>query len=422
MRICFLSRRYFPAISGMSVYAQNYLKELVRLKHDVVMISQYRNDEAGTKIYGGGPPPLIDGVEVLGLEALGEQRVNSGEPANFEMDFQTMVDAAMEFHGRIPFDIVHAQYGYPNGLAALEISRRTGIPNVVSIQGGDGHWVGLCCDTHQRAIRAVFDRANELIIGSPSFAEEVHENHGTPLARFTIIPGAINADHFRPRVDRALGEIGPCPTLLYHGRVDRRKGVLELIEAAERLHSQGRKFRLVVSGIGPDLDAAKELCASKALNDIIEFTGYVSYAEAPEIYRAADMFISPTWSEGFSNTILEAMASGLPIVAARAIGVVDCLTGGENALFHEIHDVEGLTQQIVTMLDDAPLCRRLAENALKEIQTKYRWPVIAAQIVERLHHICSHPPDNRWTESYDPETTLANADLTCRFRQFPHLL
>ena len=69
MRICFISRRYFPAISGMSAYAQNYLKELVKLGHDVVMISQYRNDEAGTKIYGGGPPPAIEGVEVIGLEA-----------------------------------------------------------------------------------------------------------------------------------------------------------------------------------------------------------------------------------------------------------------------------------------------------------------------------------------------------------------
>lgn len=422
MRICFLSRRYFPAISGMSVYAQNYLNELVRLGHDVVMISQYRNDEAGTKIYGGGPPPPVEGVLVLGLEAHGEQCVNIGQEADFEADIRAMVGTALEQHRIKPFDIIHAQYGYPNGFAALEISRRTGIPNVISIQGGDGHWVGLCCETHRLAIRAVFDYANELIIGSQSFAQEVHDNHGTLVERFTIIPGAINAEHFRPRDQRPLGDIGTIPVLLYHGRVDRRKGVLELIEAVEQLKLEKRIFQLVISGIGPDLEPAKELAAAKSLGEVIQFTGYVTYDEAPEVYRSADIFVSPTWSEGFSNTILEAMASGLPIVAARAIGVVDCLTDGENALFHEVHDVEGMCRQISTILDDEELRRKLAGNALQEIQAKYRWPVIVQEIVERLHHVSAHEPNNSWTEFYDPATTVTDADPTCRFRQSPHLL
>ena len=422
MRICFLSRRYFPAISGMSVYAQNYLRELVQMGHEVVMISQYRNDEVGTKIYGGGPPPEVAGVEVIGHEALGEQRVNFGELADFELDLRTMVETALAHHQRKPFDVVHAQYGYPNGLAALEISRSTGIPNVVSIQGGDGHWVGLCCETHRRAIRAVFDHANELIIGSQSFAQEVHEHHGTPWERFTIIPGAINAERFQPREGRELGDLSASPVLLYHGRVDRRKGVLELIEAVEMLRSAGREFRLVISGIGPDLEAAKELASAKALGGVIEFTGHVAYEKVPDVYRAADVFVSPTWSEGFSNTILEAMASGLPIVAARAVGVVDCLTDGENALFHEVHDVAGLSGEIGKMLDDGQLRRRLAENALGEIRTKYRWSVIARQIVERLENVRSHAPDNRWTAAYDPALTLAESDPTCRFRKAPHLL
>jgi len=73
MRICFISRRFFPAISGMSVYAANLLRELVRMDHDVTMVSQYRGDERGTKVYGGGPPPAVPGVKVIGLQALGEE-------------------------------------------------------------------------------------------------------------------------------------------------------------------------------------------------------------------------------------------------------------------------------------------------------------------------------------------------------------
>ena len=422
MRICFISRRYFPAISGMSVYAQNYMREMVALGHEIVMISQYRNDIVGTKIYGGGPPGIVQGVTVVGLESLGEQRVNLGQPADFEADINAMVDAALTQHQIKPFDIVHAQYAYPNGLAAIEISRRLSIPNVVSIQGGDGHWIGLCCDTHRRAIRAVFNHANELIIGCSSFAQEVHGHHGVPLERFTIIPGAINADHFCPRKGRLLGDVGTPAILLYHGRVDKRKGVLELIEAVDRLKFAGRSLRLVISGIGPDLASAKELATAMALDDIIEFTGHVSYENVPDVYRSADVFVSPTWSEGFSNTILEAMASGLPIVAARAIGVVDCLTDHENALFHEIHDVAGLSKQIGALLDDPLLRRRLATNGMREIQTKYRWPNIALQLSGRLNYNLAVEPDNQWTKSYPPTTSISDADLGCRFRQAPHLL
>lgn len=422
MRICFISRRFFPAISGMSIYAQNYLRELVKLGHDVVMISQYRNDEAGTKIYGGGPPAPIEGVEIIGLESHGEQLVNSGQSADFEADINAMVEAALTAHAAKPFDIVHAQYAYPNGLAAIEISRRTGIPNTISIQGGDGHWVGLCCSTHQQAIRAVFNHANELIIGSSSFAQEVHENHDIPLERFTIIPGAINSDHFSPLSERKLGDINTPTKLLYHGRVDRRKGVLELIEAIDLLKKSGRHLHLCISGIGPDLDAAKDLVQSKGLNDDVKFSGYVSYDDVPHVYRSADIFVSPTWSEGFSNTILEAMASGLPVVAARAVGVVDCLNHEENALLHEVHDIADLSLQITRLLDDEALRYQLASAALSEIQTKYKWSHIALQIIESLENNLTKVPNNQWIENYNPSATIEDADLSCRFRQTPHLL
>ena len=104
LRICFVSRRFFPAVSGMSVYASNLLRELVRMGHDVTMVSQYRGDELGTRVYGGGPPPPVPGVRVVGLEALGEQ---SG--GKFEEDIQTMVETIVDEHGESPFDIIPAQ-------------------------------------------------------------------------------------------------------------------------------------------------------------------------------------------------------------------------------------------------------------------------------------------------------------------------
>ncbi len=182
MRIAFVSRRFFPAISGMSVYALNLLRELVLAGHEVTMVSQFRGDAEGTKVYGGGPPPPVPGVRVIGLEARGEQ-----DGGDFERDIEEMASTVV---AEGPFDVIHAQYGYPTGLAALEASRRTGTPNLVSVQGGDGHWVGECCSTHRDAMLAVLEHAGAVLIGSASFRDEVVQRLGVAPERFDIVPGA----------------------------------------------------------------------------------------------------------------------------------------------------------------------------------------------------------------------------------------
>ena len=294
MNICFVSRRFFPAISGMSVYALNLLRELVAAGHDVTMISQFRGDPLGIRVYGGGPPPEVPGVRVIGLEQVGEQ-----DGGDFETDVANMKAAILAEHARRPFDILHAQYGYPCGWAVLEASRETGVPNVVSIQGGDGHWVGSCCETHRLAMVRVLDHAGAVLIGCRSFAEEVTHRLGTDPARFTIVPGAVDVARFTPG-ERPPGQ---PPVLLYHGRVDVRKGVLDMLDALAPLAADGVAFELLVSGIGPTFDETAARITRLGLEGHARMTGYVDYADVPEVYRRADIFVSPTYAEGFSNTI-----------------------------------------------------------------------------------------------------------------------
>ncbi|MEX5718061.1 glycosyltransferase family 4 protein [Geodermatophilus maliterrae] len=402
MRICFVSRRYWPAVSGMSVYAENLLRELVALGHEVVLVSQYRDDEAGTRVYGGGPPPpdrVPAGVEVHALPSRGETVV----PADWEGDIDELVRTVVGLHADRPFDVLHAQYGYPPGLAVLAAARETGLPAVVSIQGGDGHWVGTCCGTHAHAMRTVVDSASAVLIGSASFRDEVVGNLGSDPARFTIVPGATDTRRFTP-AERPLGALQDPPVLLFHGRVDRRKGVLDLLAALPD------GVRLVVSGIGPDLDEARARA-----DDRTTFLGYVPPDEAPAVYRSADVFVSPTYSEGFSNTLLEAMASGLPTVSTDSVGVVDCLRHEENGLLHEPGDVAGLRAALDRLLGDAGLRARLATTALEEVRRLYSWPVLARSIDAVYRQVAGTTPDGGWT-------VPADVDLSCRFRPAAHLL
>ena len=404
MNVCFISRRFFPAISGMSVYALNLLRELVGAGHTVTMISQYRGDAFGMRVYGGGPPPPVPGVRVIGLEQLGEQ-----DGGDFERDVAAMVDAIVTEHRRAPFDVLHAQYGYPCGWAALLASRITGVPTVVSIQGGDGHWVGSCCETHRLAMTRVLDHAGAVLIGCESFAQEVVDRLGTARGRFTLVPGAVDVDRFTPG-----DHVDDPPIILYHGRVDARKGVLDLLAAAQQLAETGDHFRLLISGIGPTSDETAASIPLMGLQNHVEMTGYVDYADVPEVYRRASIFASPTYAEGFSNTILEAMASRMAVVSCRSVGVVDCIRDGENGLLTEPGDRDGLAHALRRVLRDPVLRAHLADAAWHECRRVYSWSRVGQQIMDVYAGVAGTTPDLGWSADLPIEP--------CRFRAEPHLL
>ena len=364
------------------------------------------DDAFGRGVYGGGPPPAVPGVRVVGLAQTGE-----AAGGDFERDIDEMIRVVEAEHARASFDVLHAQYGYPTGWAVLLASRRLGVPSVVSIQGGDGHWVGSCCEAHRLAMTRVLDHAGAVLIGCRSFADEVCGRLGTDPARFTIVPGAVETDGFVP--SRNVPPNDP-PVLLYHGRVDARKGVLDMIDALALLRDDGVRFRLVLSGIGPDLDAATARLAATGLQGLTTLRGYVDYEQAPEAYAGADIFVSPTYAEGFSNTILEAMACGLATISCRVVGVVDCLRDGENGLLVAPGDVPALAAGLRRLITEPVLRQRLADAALEECRRVYAWPVVAGQIMRVYAGLLGTRPA--------VDFAVALPRDPCRFRLTPHLL
>ncbi len=227
----------------MSIYAINLLGQLVAAGHDVTMISQYYGDPEKRRIYGGGPPPPVAGVRVIGLEALGEQ-----DGGDFERDIDAMVAAIAAEHAAEPFDVLHAQYGYPTGWATLIAAQRLGVPCVVSIQGGDGHWVGSCCDTHRVAMepcwpcRRAADRRRQL------------RARGARPARLRARPLHHRARRGRYRPVRARDAMPAAhpPALSRPGRSPERRA-----RHASRAGRSGRRLALHRLRRGPDLEPAR---------------------------------------------------------------------------------------------------------------------------------------------------------------------
>lgn len=420
MRICFVSRRFFPAVSGMSTYAYNLLKQLKRLGHEVEVVSQFRSPAAYNP-YNDGPPRACHGITPVGLEQVGEQR-----NGDFEADISKIVEKIIELHKRAPFDVVHAQFAYPTGYAALQAARRLGIPVVVSIQGGDGHWFGTCCDYHKSVMRTVLRESDALIIGSESFAEEVRGNIGE-AALFDIIPGATDTDLFSPPSSAEKSKLRSRFSLpddrlivLYHGRLDRRKGVGVLLESFRKVatSTDGSHIHLVISGAGPDREMVEDMIKDPALAAHVTDVGPIDYESSPDIYKVADIFCTPTFAEGFSNTIVEAMATGMPVITTLAIGVKDVFTPEDDALMVPIEDVSSLSDAILRLAADTELRRRLSARGRSLVEERWGWTSIAPRITELYQRVLSH----RKSRYELPVLSVPPERETCRFRVSPHLL
>ncbi len=114
------------------------------------------------------------------------------------------------------------------------------------------------------------------------------------------------------------------------------------------------------------------------LKDNVVFTGYVPTNRTPLYYRAADIFVLPSFSEAFPLTLLEAGASGLPIVATNVGGVSDILHDGVNGLMTKTGDSEDLAGKIITLLDNNELRKEMGKKG-QALAKQYSWKIVAEE-------------------------------------------
>lgn len=162
--------------------------------------------------------------------------------------------------------------------------------------------------------------------------------------------------HFPPQV----------PVLLYTGRLITPKGVFDLLEALALLKKRAARFHLLVAGTGSEEARFKSRIEMLGLENDITLAGYLDSVKLHQAYRAADLFVFPSWSEGFPTVITEAMDAGLPIVTTYIRGAADHLKEGEHVYFVPPRDPEKLADTIDRLLRDSDLRAQMAQaNRLK---------------------------------------------------------
>jgi len=218
---------------------------------------------------------------------------------------------------RPPFDAIDAHYMYPDGVAAVWLAHRLGLPVAVTSRGTDVNLV----PTHrvprlliQRAIRD----ATALIAVSAALKTALVEL-GAPDDKVTVLRNGVETALFQPPVDRAAARqmLGLTrPTLVSVGYLIERKGHHRTIEAMQRLP----EFALLIAGEGPERPNLEAQIVRLGLQDRVRLLGALPHAELPALYGAADAMVLASSREGWANVLLESMACGTPVVASNIWG------------------------------------------------------------------------------------------------------
>lgn len=205
---------------------------------------------------------------------------------------------------------------------------------------------------------------------------------------YNVIPAGIDLSRFTPNGPKEKSFCGKEVNILFVGRLDKRKGIFYLLKAFDDI-SKSYSCRLLIAGDGPEKKAAEQwVSENKAKN--IQFLGYVENDRLPDIYRSADIFCSPaTHGESFGVVLLEAMASGLPIVAFANRGYKEVM--GDRVL-GEFLVPPGNSQELMLKLkklvQDENLRKKLKRNGLDKVQ-QYSWENIGPKILDiytRVHN------------------------------------
>ncbi len=245
-----------------------------------------------------------------------------GGPLNPAMIVRSIVPLARKLHAAHPFDLVDAQFFYPDGPAAAAVAADLGLPLSIKARGADiSHW------GHKpyalRKMRSAADQASGLLAVSQALAGDMAAI-GLPADKITVHYTGLDRARFHPlgrsdsrqRLAHDLAIPADGPLLASVGALIPRKGQKFVIEALSLLP----EARAVLVGQGPDRATLEALANSLGVEDRVHFLGSLDHALLPLVLSASDAMVLPSASEGLANAWVEALACGTPLVITDAGG------------------------------------------------------------------------------------------------------
>ncbi len=362
LRILQVSDAYYPFPGGVSEHLHHLTLALRQRGHDARIL---------TGRYPGTypDPPWVHRVgRVRVLPALGffnktqlTLTLSPGLPLEVRDFFRQHRFDIVHTHGPLALNLPYLALHYGNGVQVATFH--------TAFVGWNFNRVGKVF--FRRAARKL---ARMIVVSQVAWEAMAPHYRG----RYVLIPNGIDLNRFRPE--------GPVPALklsrpvvLYVGRMEPRKGFPLLLKAFEEVKRRVPTASLLAVGSGAYLEEYRRR-VPPSLRQAVHFTGFVPAQNLPAYYRYADVYTSPAvGGETFGIVLLEAMASGTPVVASDIPGYRQVITPGRNGLLVEVRNPSTYAEALVAVLTQPDLAARLREEGLRTAR-RYAWPEIARQV------------------------------------------
>jgi glycosyltransferase involved in cell wall biosynthesis len=169
--------------------------------------------------------------------------------------------------------------------------------------------------------------------------------------------------------------------ILYLGRLNKLKGVDLLIEALPRVYDRAGTIPVYIAGTGPESEMLRDLVKKREVDKTVSFLGFVEGKRKASLIRNAGVVVLPSRFENSPLTVLEAMACGRPVVAARVGGIPELVIEGSTGLLFEADNTVQLADRIVTVLQNPDIRRKLGSEAHRRARA-HSWAIVAKRVRE----------------------------------------
>jgi glycosyltransferase involved in cell wall biosynthesis len=283
-------------------------------------------------------------------------------------------------------NIIHVTSPTYLGQLGLKYGQRRGIPVVSSYHT---HFVSYFKyygfqrfeSLGWQILKKFYNQFDCVYVPSPSTAQELEERgfENIELWQRGIDLSSFSPNKLNPKLKQKLSPTQD-PILLFVGRLVQEKDLYDLIKVDRILKMQKKKYEIVIVGDGP-----MRLQLEKELPDA-HFTGWLHGEQLSEIYASSDIFVFPSTTETFGNVILEAYASGLPMVCVNEGGVVDLIMDGYTGFITEAKNPKDIAEKVNILLSNPDLRKKYADNAQKYAAT-FSWSKINRKLISSYRQL-----------------------------------
>ncbi len=355
----------FPPLGGGAGNATYHIaKEMAHRGHKVLVVSSH--------FKGLAKEEWIDGIQIKRIPTLRKRKesVTILELLSFALSsIWYMPKIARNFNPEVSF----AFFGLPCGISTLVIKALYGIPYIVSLRGADvpgfiERQVHFYHFLARPLIHYIWKKAKYLITNSQGLKDLALKSAGD--IKIEVIANGVDADLYQPckPIDNGTKKI------LFVGRLSKQKGVHYLIDSIRILKEKRiNSFHLEIIGDGPDKVKLEEKVANGQLEEQISLSGWVDKKAIYKKYQEASIFAFPSLSEGMPNVVLEAMASGLPILATRIAGNEELVRDGENGYLVGVKDSQALADRLIELLHETDRLIEMGKMSRKIAYEEYSW-------------------------------------------------